>query len=55
MEVDGTERCANASFSITNPIWIALESIPGLSSEKPAMNRLSHGAIHSSVLMMWRS
>ena len=41
----GTRRktCLSATLSTTNPTWTDPGSNPGLRSERPATNRLSHG------------
>jgi hypothetical protein len=43
------KTCPNATLSTTNPTWTDPGSNPGLRSERPATNRLSHGtALHWS-------
>jgi hypothetical protein len=37
------ENLPSATLSTTNPTWIELGANPGLRSERPATNRLSHG------------
>jgi hypothetical protein len=37
------ENLPNATLSTTNPTWIDPGANPGLRSERPATNRLSHG------------
>jgi hypothetical protein len=37
------KTCPNATLSTTNPTWTDPESNPGLRSERPATNCLSHG------------
>jgi hypothetical protein len=37
------KTCPSANLSITNPIWIDPGTNPGLRSERPATNDLSHG------------
>jgi hypothetical protein len=37
------ETCPSAIFSTTNPTWIGSGANQGLSSERPATNRLNHG------------
>jgi hypothetical protein len=38
-----TETCPRATLSTTNPTWIDPGANPGLLSERPATNCLSHG------------
>jgi hypothetical protein len=37
------KNCPSATLSTKNPTWIDPGSNPGLSGERPATNRLSHG------------
>jgi hypothetical protein len=37
------ENLPSATLSTTNPTWIDSGANPGLRSERPATNRLSHG------------
>jgi hypothetical protein len=37
------KTCPSATLSTINPTWTDLGSNPGLRSERPATNRLSHG------------
>jgi len=37
------ETCPSATLSTTNPTWTDPGANPGLSGERPATNRLSHG------------
>jgi hypothetical protein len=37
------KTCPRATLSTTNPTWTDPGSNPGLSGERPATNRLSHG------------
>jgi hypothetical protein len=39
------KTCPSATLSTTNPTWIDPGSNPGLSGERPATNRLSHGTV----------
>jgi hypothetical protein len=38
------ENLPSATLSTTNPTWIEPGANPGLHGERPATNRLSHGA-----------
>jgi hypothetical protein len=38
--------CPSATLSTTNPTWIEPGSNPVLRRERPATNRLNHGATH---------
>jgi hypothetical protein len=39
----GGKTCLNVTLSTTNPTWTDPGSNPGLRSERPTTNRLSHG------------
>jgi hypothetical protein len=51
MKLTGEKRstrgkvCPTATLSTTNPTWTDPGSKPGLSGERPAPNRLSHGTV----------
>jgi hypothetical protein len=40
------KTCPSATLSTTNPTWIDPGAKPGLRSERPATNDLSHGTAH---------
>jgi hypothetical protein len=44
------KTCPSATSSTTNPTRIDASSNPGLRGEKPAANRLSHGAAYRYTL-----
>jgi hypothetical protein len=41
------KTCPSVNLSTTNPTWTEPGSNPGLRSEGPATNRLSHGTANS--------
>jgi hypothetical protein len=49
----GGKTCPSATLSTTNPTWTDPGSNPGLCSERPATNRLSHEK--RKLLRRWRS
>jgi hypothetical protein len=46
------KTCPSATLSTTNPTWTDPGSNPGLSGERPASNRLSHGTAQSPRLSL---
>jgi hypothetical protein len=42
------KSCPSATLSTTNPTWADPGSNPSLRSERPAINRLSHGTAYST-------
>jgi hypothetical protein len=45
------ETCPNVTLSTTNPTWTDLEANLGLSVDRPATNRLSHGTVFPLLLI----
>jgi hypothetical protein len=46
------KTCSSATLSTTNPTWIDPDANPGLRSETPATNDLSHGTTQVKVLQI---
>jgi hypothetical protein len=46
------KTCPSATLSITNPTWTDPGSNPGLRSERPGTNRLSHGTAKNNNLLL---
>jgi hypothetical protein len=44
------KTCSSATLSTTNPIWLDPGANPGLRDDRPATNRLSHGAGGDTLL-----